>query len=377
MNDFQVLEIIKNVLNPTEFKAVAIEDWKKLIGRVRTIGLLPCIAYYSEMLPEEQKPDVDIVAFLKNSLIQSTVFSANQLYAAEEMQRTFEENGVCNLIVKGIKTKSRYPDEVLRTMGDIDILYKPEQHKQVYELMKSLKYDGYQEGRKNDTYTRDPHIMVEAHRQLVSSESVFLDYLDSVWDRAVLCKGCSYTYEMTVEDEFIYNIIHLVEHFKHGGVGIRFIMDIAVYKRIPMNQDYLKNELTKLGIYDFYLNISALAEYWFGNGKSTDLLDRLGEYILSSGVFGNHKNSSALSVSEKGKIGVFLKACFPNYKGMVSMFPWLKKFPFLLPVAWIIRGFNTITKRKNHIQIYMNIAKDGDVKKGKELKAFYEECGLS
>lgn len=378
MVDYQLIKIIKSVLNKDSTPAVQIDDWKQLLKSARSNGLLPCVAFYVQSLAEEQKPQAEIMELLKKVLIQSTVLSVNQLSAVKELENTFEDNKIFNLVVKGTKTKVRYPDEVLRSMGDIDILYKTEQHKTVYDLMMNeLHYEDYQEGRKNDTYTKNKYIIIEAHRELVSTESEFIGYLESVWDRAVPCQDRKYTFEMTLEDEFIYNIIHLVEHFKQGGVGIRFIMDIYVYNNIQMNRDYLKNELKKLGLYEFYLTISSLADYWFGEGESNELLEKLGEFICSSGIFGNRENVSAMIVNEGGgKIMTFIRSCFPNLKAMASMFPWLEKYPFLLPISWIIRIFRSLTKRKGTVKTQLKNIKDGDTQKGKELREFYEECGL-
>lgn len=378
MVDYQLIEVIKSILYDGSFNPVNIGNWSTLLSSARTHGLLPCVAYYSELLSGNLKPEEKIASYLKSILMKSTYLSTNQILAAQEIQKTFEENQVYNLVVKGIKTKMRYPSDILRSMGDIDILYKTDQHKRVYDLMmNTLGYDDYQEGRKNDTYTRDKYIVVEAHRQLVSTESEFIDYLDGVWDRAVPCKDQAYTCEMTVEDEFIYNIIHLVEHFKHGGVGVRFIMDIWVYNQTEMNRQYLKDELVKLNLYDFYLTISSLAEYWFGEGESTELLEKLGEFIFSSGVFGNHENSSALAVEDGGRLKTLIKICFPSYKEMASMFLWLKKYPFLLPVSWVIRAFRSITRRKANVRIQLQNLKEGDIEKGKQIKEFYKECGLN
>jgi len=377
MVDYQLINITKSVLNKNTDDNIIIDDWKSVVGSARSSGLLPCLAYYYQSIPNEKKPSPEITNFFKKILIQSTVVGMNQLSAVDEMQNTFEKNKIYNLVVKGAKTKTRYPDEVLRSMGDIDILYKAEQHKDFYNLMMdSLCYESFQEGRKNDTYTKDKIIVVEAHRQLVSTESEYIEYLDTVWDRAIPCPNCEYTYEMTIEDEFIYNIIHLVEHFKHGGVGIRFIMDIWVYNNLEMNREYLKTELEKLELYDFYLTISQLADYWFGDGKSTELLEKLGEFICSSGIFGNRENVSALAIEDGSKFKTLIRICFPNYKEMASMFLWLEKYPFLLPIAWVLRAFRSLTKRKGNVKVQLNTIKDGDVEKGKEIKAFYKECGL-
>lgn len=376
MVDYQLISIVKSIFNK-DYNKIDIADWKSLAISARSSGLLPCLAYYYQSLPDEKKPSEEITAFFKKNLIKSTVVGTNQLSSVYEMQQIFEKNKIYNLVVKGAKTKTRYPDEVLRSMGDIDILYKPEQHKEFYNLMmNSLGYEDFQEGRKNDTYTKNKIIVVEAHRQLVSTESEYIDYLNTVWERAIPCQNCKYTYEMTIEDEFIYNIIHLVEHFKQGGVGIRFIMDIWVYNNLDMNREYLKQELENLGLFDFYVTMSKLADYWFGNGESTELLEKLGEFICSSGIFGNRENVSAMAIEDGSKIKTIIKVCFPSYKDMTTMFLWLKKYPFLLPIAWLIRAFRSLTKRKNNVKVQLSVIKDGDNNKGNELREFYKECGL-
>lgn len=376
MVDYQLISIVKSIFNK-DYNKIDIADWKSLAISAHSSGLLPCLAYYYQSLPDEKKPSEEITAFFKKNLIKSTVVGTNQLSSVYEMQQIFEKNKIYNLVVKGAKTKTRYPDEVLRSMGDIDILYKPEQHKEFYNLMmNSLGYEDFQEGRKNDTYTKNKIIVVEAHRQLVSTESEYIDYLNTVWERAIPCQNCEYTYEMTIEDEFIYNIIHLVEHFKQGGVGIRFIMDIWVYNNLDMNREYLKQELENLGLFDFYVTMSKLADYWFGNGESTELLEKLGEFICSSGIFGNRENVSAMAIEDGSKIKTIIKVCFPSYTDMTTMFLWLKKYPFLLPIAWLIRAFRSLTKRKNNVKVQLSVIKDGDNNKGNELREFYKECGL-
>lgn len=376
MTDMRLIRIIRNLLNKSDFEYIEIDDWKSLISNARTHSVLPCVSYYFATAPEEYKPNADIMGRMQRLLLQESALSTHQLYAVDEMQKAFEENGIYNLVVKGVRTKQRYPEEVFRSMGDVDVLYRVEQHNQVRKIMEDLNYDGFEEGRKNDTYSRKPHIHIEAHRQLVSSESQFLKYLESVWERAVLEDDCKYTYKMTLEDEYIYNIIHLVEHFKNGGIGVRFIMDIWVYEQLQMNREYLKNELEKLCLYDFYLNIASLAKYWFGDGEGNELIYKLGEYIFSGGVFGSFENDSDIAVSESGKLMFFIKICFPSYSEMASMFPWLKKCPILLPFAWILRIFRSLFFRRKNVKANMNLLKNGDVEAGKEKRKFQKECGL-
>ncbi len=376
MVDFQLIKVLKCLLNENASEKPNIDNWKELVASARKNGMLPCLAYYYSLLPEAEKTDNEITEFFKKVLVQSTVLSVKQLASVDEICSAFEKNELYCLIAKGTKTKTRYPNEVLRSMGDIDLLYKPQQHKEVYSLMTELGFGDYQEGRKNDTYTRNKFIIVEAHRQLVSSESRFSDYLDKVWERAVPCNGQSYNYEMSLEDEFIYNIIHLYEHFKDGGVGVRFVMDIWVYNHLEMNREYLNKELESLDLLELYTTFSRLSEFWFGEGERDELLEKLGDFIFSSGIFGNRENVASLAVDDGGKLKSLIKSCFPNLKAMASMFPWLEKYPILLPFAWVLRIFRSLTKRQKTVKTQLTNIKNFDADRNRRLREFQKECGL-
>ena len=370
----ELLKIIASQLN-NKPEVIEITDWKRLLKHAKDHGLLQYIALYTDALPEDKQPSAKTQEYLISVIMQETARSANQLDAVAEMQEAMEQNGVYNLAVKGSVTKQRYENEVLRTMGDIDLLYKPEQHHVFKTLMEDLGYGDYQEGRKNDTYSRPPFITVEAHRELVTSESDYADYYRNIWRMAQPKDGKVYTYEMRVEDELVFNIVHLAEHFKEGGAGIRFIIDVYVYSQIKMDKKYVERELTKLGLNEFYHHIFDLANYWFADGASSELTKELADFILDGGVFGDKENAAALAV-EEGRAKRFFKVCFPDYDSMKSMFPWLEGKGVLLPYAWGLRGVRALRHRKGNVRTHMNFIKTGDTEKGKALRRFYTECGL-
>lgn len=370
----ELLQIIASQLNNTVC-VTDIADWNKLMRFAKKQGLLQYVALYAQTLSDDAQPDVSIRNYLFSVLSQETVCSVNQLDAVAEMQREMEKNGIYNLAVKGAVTKRRYPDEVMRSMGDIDLLYKPEQHHVFKTLMLSLGYGDYKEGRKNDTYTRPPFVTVEAHRELVESGSDYSDYYKNIWDMARPKSGMKYTFEMSVEDELVFNIAHLAEHFKEGGAGVRFIIDVYVYSLIDMDRDYVEQELKKLCLNEFYQNINALAKHWFADGESSELTEKLAGFIMAGGVFGDSENAAALAV-EEGRARHFFKVCFPDYDSMKSMYPWLEGKGALLPYAWVLRGVGAVKHRKNNVQIQMKRLKTGDTEKAKALRRFYTECGL-
>lgn len=370
----ELIKIIASQLNNSALD-LEIADWRKLLLLAKSHGLLQYIALYAENLSEDKQPDEKIQKYLFSIIAQETVRSANQLDAVAQMQEAMEQNGVYNLAVKGSVTKLRYENEILRTMGDIDLLYKPKQHHIFKTLMLSLGYGDYQEGRKNDTYSLPPLITVEAHRKLVETGSDYADYYKDIWHMARPKNGMQYTYKMSAEDELVFNIVHLAEHFKEGGAGVRFIIDVYVYSRVDMDRDYVEQELTKLGLNEFYHHILDLANYWFAAGETSELTEKLADFIMDGGVFGNRETAAALAV-EEGRAKRLLKVCFPDYDSMKSMFPWLEGKEILLPYAWGLRGIRALRHRKSNVRMHMNQVRTGDIEKAKVLRRLYTECGL-
>lgn len=370
-----LIKIVKSGLTETEVPLTENIEWKSLIVTAKKQGLLQFVCDYANKLSVDQAVDDNVRMYLFSALVQETARSTHQLEELRLMQTALQNKGIYSLALKGSVTKLRYSNEVLRTMGDIDILYKVDQHKEFKKVMFELGYGDYKEGRKNDVYHKPPFIIVEAHREMLETGSEYYGYYSDIWEKAHPKKGLLYTYEMSVEDEFIFNIVHLAEHFKEGGAGIRFIIDTYVYSQLEMDTEYLEKELEKLGLLEFYKNILNLADYWFADAQSCPLTDRLAQFILSGGVFGSDDNRAALAV-EKGRAKLLFGAVFPSYDSMKTMFPWLKGKKILLPVAWGLRGYKAVFHRKHNVHSQLTDVCKGDKEKGKALRELLDECGL-
>ena len=379
-----LLEIIKYYLNKNDEFSFEKKNlnWEELFSIAIRHNVLNFVYYYVEELGIKKQLKDEEYQYLFRTAIYEMTKSYNQIYAAEELFDTFEKQGVCALAVKGICAKYYYPQYDMRSMGDIDVLYQASQHQKVKRVMKQLEYKQSSEGRKHDCYIREPFIAVEMHRELVATDSEYNSYYKDIWNKLKRKDNRKYIYEMSLEDEYIYSLVHLVEHFRNGGIGIRFVMDVYVYNKMEqMNWDYIEKELRQLKIWDFYKKISLLAEMWFGteelnNDEDKSLMDKLSRYIVSNGVFGTQKNSAAIAVAREGKVVFLLKAIFPNLKNMQSMFPWLKRWPVLLPYAWCLRGVRSVVYRRENIKSQINKYKYGDKAHGEELKKFLKKCGL-
>lgn len=102
--------------------------------------------------------------------------------------------------------------------------------------MRTLGYENHVEGRKHDHYSMPPYVSLEVYRDLVDGDNEFYNYYRNIWIRCKPKSGFQYVYEMSLEDEYIFNFVHLVEHFKNGGIGLRFLVDVYVYECLDIDR---------------------------------------------------------------------------------------------------------------------------------------------
>ena len=373
MVEKQLFQIIRYFLNN---EPVTVElDWPGVWAFAKKHSLEQFVALYMGKLSDELKPNSELQNEISIRCASLLAKHVNQKVAVNNIHSALEGMKCYHLFMKGSVTKKRYDNPFYRSMGDIDFLYQESQHDQVKLALLENGFTGYKEGRKNDYYYRKPYVSVEAHRQLVPSDSSYYSYCSHVWQRAHIAGGCQYCYEMNLEDELIFNIIHLAIHFLEGGAGIRFILDVYVYNRYHMDTQYIEGELKELELLEFYHNISDLANNWFGDGKETEISRKIEQFVLNNNTFGTSKNSSALAVRD-GRWRYLRKMLFPSFNEMSSLYPWLRKRKYLLPISWIIRGVRAQKNKKKTIRAELKKTRQGDIKLGRDIYELYKECGL-
>ena len=175
------------------------------------------------------------------------------------------ENKIRYMPLKGSVLKLLYPKPEMRTMSDIDILIRTEQYAKIKKIMRAL---GYREGTESDheLHWSKLDVHIELHKCLIPSYNEdYYVYFGDGWQRARLCAAGSSRYQMTPEDEFIYLFCHFAKHYRDGGIGIKHLADLWVYRRHYPNLDeaYLRAELEKLSLAVFYDNITATCAFWF------------------------------------------------------------------------------------------------------------------
>lgn len=275
----------------------------------------------------------------------------DQSETANRIFQAFDKEGISYMPLKGTLLKSMYPNPEMRIMGDSDILIRMDEYDRVRRVMFSLMMLPQKESDHEYIWQTMTGLQIELHKRLIPSynEDYYAYYGDG-WRLARLAEGESYRYEMSPEDTYIYLFTHFAKHYRDQGVGMKYVFDFYVYQRKYPELDvaYIARELDKLQLFEFYRNVTRMIDVWFNGTPADEITDYLTDKIFADGVFGKGENS-AMSEGvklSKGSGSVRAKKkwrlIFPSYSSMCARHPVLKKWAILLPLFWIIRGFDIL-----------------------------------
>ena len=348
-------------------------EWEDFFGLCMSHQILPMVYEAVYTCPAFASISSGKVGFLKSQVIRQVMIQSRKTEEFLQLYRKLTREGLTPLVVKGLVCRSLYREPDYRCSGDEDVLIPEEQFETCHQVfleggMKPLdpQMDIQAEG--EVPYCRQGGVLhIELHKELFSSESEAYGRLNEFFARAFERKirmeiGGTEIYTMCHTDHLLYLILHAFKHFLHSGFGIRQVCDIAVYADTygkEIDWDYILEKCKETNADLFAASLFDIGEKWlvFDRKKACypenwAKLDANGNELLADllegGVFGDssmsRKHSSnitlqAVSESRKGKkAGVsLLHSLFPERSYMERKYPWLKKYPALLPVSWMMR----------------------------------------
>lgn len=290
---------------------------------------------------------------------RALMISEGQMQEIHRIFSAFEANGIEYMPLKGCNMKALYPQPELRTMGDADILIRMEQYDRIVPIMTDLGFQMQAES-DHELIWKSPKLMAELHKRLIPSYNKdFYAYFGDGWQLATVREN--HRHFMQPEDEFIYLFTHFAKHFRDGGIGCRHVVDLWVWLRANRGLDWeaVESALDKLCLKEFCTNIRSLIDAWFEDSPTDEKLDFIGDYILASGNWGDSM-SNRLSIAVRdagydsditqGRMQYLRRLLFPARAGMESLYPILRKVPWLLPFAWVFRWGQRIFTRNSKLK---------------------------
>ena len=272
--------------------------------------------------------------------------SERQTCQIERIFRAFDEKGIDYMPLKGCNMKALYPQPELRVMGDADILIRKEQYEKIVPVMDALGFTSVLES-DHELIWQSPSLYLELHKSLIPSYNKdYYKYFGDGWKFAKASQGNRW--DMTAEDTYLYLFTHFAKHYRDGGIGCRHVVDLWVYrkKNRDLDERYIRTVLDQLRLQTFHDYICRLLGVWFEGEAMDHRTEILTACIFAGGSWGNKEDnllsnmiresrSSALPVN--GRLVHIWNMLFPSPENMCRLYPFLKKMPWMLPVAWLIR----------------------------------------
>jgi len=314
-------------------------------------------------LPKEIQPEKDIFDKWRNATIIRVLLNEYLMKEQASIIGYFSEAGINSVILKGTTVSCYYPSPELRPLGDIDILINKEE----IELATSALYkNGYIFDHEHDFHivVRKSGVFVELHNEVSRYPdnevgNILSNRLKNIIVNAQQYKmnGISFPGPSPFDNAMVL-LLHMQRHL-NKGIGLRQLCDWIMFVNSnshPELWDELLPFLEKTGLKRFAAVLTKIGVIYLGLNSElcswcleadNNVCDMMLQEILNSGNFG-HKRSTEDSASgyltngyEKldgitySKIDR-IKRMFINFSNSAKRdFPFLKKFPILLPIMCI------------------------------------------
>lgn len=285
-----------------------------------------------------------------------------QTLELDALLAVFSARGVDFLPLKGVTLRALYPEPSMREMGDADILIRTEQYPTVVAIMEECGYVFRTESDHEYIWRKPGLVTVELHKHLIPSYNTdYYAYFGDGWQRAVPKEGCPGHYMFSKEDTYVFLFAHFAKHYRAGGIGVKQVMDLWLYRRAndTMDMSYVESCLRQLRLCVFHKHVSAMLEAWFAGGVSTPQTEELTRFIVDSGAYGTLQGHAQAEAVREAQLGTpadkvqankWRSTLFPPRSVVAASWPVVDKAPILLPFFWLVRGLRAVFFRRQSVK---------------------------
>ena len=382
--ELALMKLIKSGLTGKNLGQIDVEgiDAEQLFGLAKRhhVG---AIVYYGALISQVKLPE-SVFQKLEALTYKLLAISVKQGVELERISESFEKSGIDHMPLKGSVIKQYYPKPEMRYMSDMDILIKNEQINKFSDVMNELGYTYKYESNHEIVWEKAP-VFIELHKHLIPTYNVDLcKYYRDDWNYAKKKSNKQHTFELTLEDLYIYSFTHFAKHYRDAGAGIKYLLDIYLLDELDRDENYIEEELKKLQLFEFYGNIKELLAVWFDGKKETEMSKFLTEFIFKSGAYGTKEFRSMASTlripgdsAHKKLLKKRLKLFFPPYSHIKERYKFVKWCPILLPDGWLCRIVYTIFAKRDYTAKTIKNLKNHTAKSVDNYKDALEYVGLS
>ncbi|MBQ3202090.1 MAG: nucleotidyltransferase family protein [Clostridia bacterium] len=286
--------------------------------------------------------------------------SEGQMAMLGRVTAAFEERHIDYLPLKGVLLKEIYPRPEMRRMGDADILFRREQYEDIKVVLTELGFS-FDYETDHEAVWKHPSLLLEMHKRIVPRRDKDLyRYFGNGWSHAIANEDNPYRYHFTLEMQFVSLFIHLVKHYRGGGIGLSHMIDLWVFRRHypELDEAMIRAELDKVYLGEFYANVWETLQVWFEGAEATEKTDFITNVIFENGVYGTRERAHLSYVAKAGHgakahknsyVTKWLHLVFPPKSALQTKYPVLRRCAVLLPVIWVVRWVDTLLFHRKRI----------------------------
>ena len=364
----QFLHIAKAAVSGGEIPAENV-DWPAVFALAGQQKLLPIVFEAARKTPAAAE-NAALFAAVKQQVIAQVLHQTVRASEFADLYHKLRSAGLHPIVVKGQLCSRLYPLKDHRISADDDI-YIPDAefmacHEQLLAngLTTDTPADELQTADEVSYTKKGSPLYIELHRHLFDSAEDAHDELNHFFADLNPVEIDGFL-AMPPHEHLLYLILHAYKHFVRSGIGARQFCDIGLWARAyhaEIDWQRLHEQCASVHAATFaaaafriagdYLGIEFdLPAPWDGSIDAEPLLHD----SLCGGVYGSndltrlHSSTvtlNAVKASRTGEKSSVLRTVFPKREYLDRRYPYLKKRPYLLPVAWVQRLAHYASEKK-------------------------------
>ena len=296
------------------------------------------------------------------------LFGIQQTENCEKIKHVFAaflEAGIPVIALKGLVIRDLYPHPELRTMSDADILVQKNDLDKAKNILINMGFEVYDITHKHISFVHKSYPSIELHWSLITDKlgSLAASFENVLWQNSQHSPVCGFDSLIpSVDDHIFYLLLHMAGHYISNGFGLRQLCDIVLFTEShydAIDWNLFKSRSIDYRVKNFVYSVFLVCHKLFNlkfppifdyNAQfNNEFIDIFIDDIFSGGVYG-HKTAArsignALVKDSKGRhnnkfTGIakyYLTLFFPPLRSLNDKYAYAKKYPVLIPIAWIHR----------------------------------------
>lgn len=335
-------------------------DWPAIFTLANQQKLLP-ILFETVRKTSAAEENAALFAVTKQQVIGQVLNQTVRSAEFADLYQKLRSAGLHPIVVKGQLCSRLYPLKDHRISADDD-LYIPDA--EFMACHEQLLANGLTTDTPSDelptadevSYTKDGSpLYIELHRHLFDSAEDAHDELNHFFANLNPVEIDGFL-AMPPHEHLLYLILHAYKHFVRSGIGARQFCDIGLWARAyhaEIDWQRLHDQCASVHAATFAAAAFCIARDYLGIdfdlpapwSDSVDVEPLLHD-SLCGGVYGSsdltrlHSSTvtlNAVKASRTGEKSSVLRTVLPKREYLERRYPYLKKRPYLLPVAWAQR----------------------------------------